>query len=147
MGYRTGRYEISNKAWRKLEAAEQAAGIQPPHATAPDLLSRIRTEFYLPVESDFEGKTAEQTAEILEAMGDAMKEMDRRRTAFTDRLLSAARDGGLSIKIKGHDTFTPSGTRITAAEVTAARTKLDDLKRRAGSTGNQPMPADHRKKA
>ncbi|MDR1282213.1 MAG: hypothetical protein LBK99_15540 [Opitutaceae bacterium] len=29
MGYRTGRYPISAKAWRKLESAEMAAGILP----------------------------------------------------------------------------------------------------------------------
>lgn len=33
-GYRTGRVTISAKAWRKLEAAEKAAGIEAPQETA-----------------------------------------------------------------------------------------------------------------
>jgi hypothetical protein len=36
MGYRTGRYTISEKAWRKLEAAEAAASIKPVAVAPPE---------------------------------------------------------------------------------------------------------------
>ncbi len=146
--YRKGNHPISLKAWSKLEAAEEAAGIKhQTQASPPDLLYRIREEFYLPNESDLSGKTPGEVAEILQAMADAMEEMDRRRSAFTNRLLDAAKEGGLSVKIKSHKTFTKSSAPITDTEITDARAKLDDLKHQAGLAENQPRQEDRRKRA
>ena len=143
---------VSEKMWRKLELAEAeiAERSQTKTATTPlsldRLLERVRAEFYLPTDSDFEGKNPKEIHAILQAMADAMAEMEQRRSAFTNRLISAA-GSGLSVKVLGRDSFTKGGVPITDAEQADARAKLDELKRRASQVANQPAPEDRRKRA
>ena len=43
-GYRSGSYPISDKAWRKLEAAERAAGLGIPESAPPPALGEPSAE-------------------------------------------------------------------------------------------------------
>lgn len=93
--YRTGKYKISPKAWRKLEAVETENGLNQtpaPGDRVATLCEKIRSEFYLPTDSDFLGLAANDHAEVLRAMADSIDEMERRQAAYAAR----ARREGLS---------------------------------------------------
>jgi hypothetical protein len=80
-GYRTGRVTISAKAWRKLEAAERAAGID--HFT-DDVVSKggqlTRELASKPPAQDMESKVAEMGAKI-DRLTDLVEQLLEQRAA------------------------------------------------------------------
>jgi len=73
MGYRTGRYSISSKAWRKLETAEAAAGIKP---VAPAAVPAAEAVYAGGSQAELAQKLRAQAIELL-AMAKQLERMEK----------------------------------------------------------------------
>lgn len=139
--YRTGRYPISKKAWRKLEAAELAAGIReaekPEHyRVVEEAPAAVQDAFFAPGLAWPHYLEAESLLDHLlaERAGKALTEEDRRNFGETLRHFMAHRERGREALFEATKLAEDIGTRVLGQWMSGSGQILNDLGYSGGDT-------------
>jgi len=127
-GYRSGKNPISRKAWRKLEAAEVAAGVRhtgrpEPYRVIEEAPAAVQDAFFTPGLAWPHYLEAESLLDHLlaERAGKPLTEEDRRNFGETLRHFMAHRERGRRALLEATKLAEDIGTRVLGQWMVAPR--------------------------